>query len=233
MRFLRDRRGQRVWIGALLLLMVVLLAFTIYQSTVVPQQTERVEFQHARAVQSDMARLDARIGLLGATGGTQSVTVDLAPEYPMRLFALNPPVPAGTLRTRTRGPVRLSVGGDPVNLSRVCGYGERVTTATLAYSIDYQRYVREPTMASEQSVQYRHTSTGYHLFGGGQSLVLNDSITLVPLAGDYSETGTGTASVRLVAGPLNTTTVTAPANDPVRLSLPSTLPASSKLVRTA
>lgn len=222
-----DRRGQSVWIGAVLLLFALSIVFTVYQASVVPDQTARVEADHAVAVQADMQSVRSRVSLLGARGGSLSVAFDLGPDYPPRLFALSPPAPAGSLRTTTAGNLTVTVGAAAVNLSRTCGYGgdARVPTRSLAYSVDYNRY-RAGTVVYDHSAVYRLRNGSAILLDDQQSLVTGETIGLAPLATRYQEAGTGTVSIRLVGGPVDRRTLDAGPNETVQVAFPTRLPAT-------
>lgn len=203
-----DTRGQSIWIGAMLLLGVVMLNFALYQTTVVPEQNADAEFAHDREMVSEMRGLRDSIAMVGHTGGTQTASFDLGPEYPPRLFALNPPPPTGTLRTTTAGEISVTTNGSAANLSAACGYGGKsIETRSLAYRIDYNSYAPEPRLVYSQSALYRETNEGQHLLAAEQSLVTNDTITLVPLTSEYSRASTQSVSLELVAGPVGRMTV--------------------------
>jgi len=49
-----DERGQAIQIGAVILFSFVVIGFSLYQATVVPDQNSEVEFNHNQNVQQDM-----------------------------------------------------------------------------------------------------------------------------------------------------------------------------------
>lgn len=225
MDLVADERGQSIWIGFLLLLGFLMVAFALYQATIVPAQNAAIEHQHAERMEENMHGIRDRVYLLGRTGGTQTVSFDLAPNYPPRLFALNPPSTAGTLRTQSAGTISLRADGSAVNLSRACGYGgTTIRTRSLAYATEYSASGRNTTIAYTQTALYESTGGEQLLLADQQSLVTNHTITLVPITDSYSESGTGTVSLELVAGPVNRTTVSP--NESVRLTIPTRLNAS-------
>lgn len=224
MRLRDDERGQALQVGFVLLLLVMLTAFSAYQAFVVPEQNAQVEFQHTQAVEESMAHLRDRIYVAGATGGTQSLTVDLGPDYPPRLFAMNPPTPSGRLHTRAAGNLTLTVDGGTANLSAACGYGgESVPTRSLAYEVDYNARGASPTITYSHSALYKHVDSAYVLLDEHQSLVTNATLTLYPLSTPYARSSTESASLQVVPGPVGHTTVAV--NTSARLTLPTALPA--------
>ncbi|MFC7165128.1 hypothetical protein [Halospeciosus flavus] len=224
MRLRDDERGQAVQVGFVLVLLVVLTAFSGYQAFVVPEQNAQVEFQHTQSVEESMRHLRDRVYLAGATGGTQSLTVDLGPNYPPRLFAMNPPTPTGRLHTRAAGSLSLTVDGGTANLSAACGYGNgSVPSRSLAYEVDYNARPAAPTLAYSHGAVYEHAGGAYVLLDEHQSLVTNHTLSLYPLATPYTRASSGPVTVELVPGPVGRTTVEV--NSTATLVVPTRLPA--------
>ncbi|PHQ47719.1 hypothetical protein DJ68_00315 [Halorubrum sp. C3] len=118
MRFSRDRRGQSVVVGTVILFGFLILALSLYQVQIVPQENAEVEFQHFEEVRNDMVELRAGILQAGTENRTQYETVRLGTSYPPRLFAINPPAPSGVLRTSDSYNITIEgESGDPVNIS--------------------------------------------------------------------------------------------------------------------
>ena len=118
MRFSRDRRGQSVVVGTVILFGFLILALSLYQVQIVPQENAEVEFQHFEEVRNDMVELRAGILQAGTENRTQYETIQLGTSYPPRLFAINPPAPSGILRTSDSYNITIEgESGDPVNIS--------------------------------------------------------------------------------------------------------------------
>lgn len=220
-------RGQSAVLGFLFLTLLLVTVFSLHQAIVVPQHNAKVEFQHAQQMEDQVRSLRSRISLVGATGGTQTMTTDLGVDYPPRALAINPVPPAGRLHTRTVGNASISVGGSPINLTAACGYGgTHIRTRAIAYDAEYNEYSRDPTLVYEHTALYRTTENGYQLLSEEQSLVTNHTITLIPVTSNYSRSTDGTVTVELVGGPRDQTTIAAGSNESVQVTLPSDLPTS-------
>jgi len=110
MQLSHDRRGQSVVIGSVIIFGFLILSLSLYQVQVVPQQNGQVEFQHSEQVRNDLVDLRAGILQAGSVDRSQYQTVRLGTTYSTRVFALNPPSPAGTIRTIDSPPIVISNG---------------------------------------------------------------------------------------------------------------------------
>jgi len=117
MRFSRDRRGQSVVIGTVVLFGFLILALSLYQVQVVPQQNAQTEFEHFEEVRNDLVELRAGILQAGSVDQPQYQTVRLGTSYSTRIFAINPPDPAGTIRTTESYNITIEGSGESVNVS--------------------------------------------------------------------------------------------------------------------
>lgn len=210
MDFRGDERGQPVVIGALLVFVILVLAFSGYQAVVVPQQNADVEFTHFQQVEDDV--VDLRVGIVRAaiSGGDASTSVRLGTQYPTRLIALNPPPPAGTLRTTEAE--EIVINGSQENDIGICPPPS--TTRAFVYQPDYNEFqggadfVYENTFAYSQ---HRNDETR-ELVKTNQRVIDADDgvIELIALEGEFSETGTSRVGVDLVRGETNTQEVNRP-----------------------
>jgi len=209
-------RGQAIQIGALLLFAILLISLSLFQVFVVPSQNGEIEFKHSQEVRSDV--LGVRNAVLDAATGDQSfVEVSLGPTYPSRSLFVNPGEPAGTIRTTERQPVTIinDTGGSNTNISDDACPGSTSATRALEYGIGYNVYDEAPTYRVEHTVLFRNFSSDT-LPGSDQQLVGENSITLLPIRNEFSESGTGTATVEPVPGG----TITTPVSD-ARIELPT------------
>ncbi|MFC7326011.1 hypothetical protein ACFQMF_15745 [Halorubrum rutilum] len=94
-----DGRAVAPVIGVVILFGFLILTLSVYQVEVVPQQNAEVEFQHFEDVRNDLIELRASILQAGSIDQPQYQTVQLGTSYPTRVFSVNPPAPAGTIRT--------------------------------------------------------------------------------------------------------------------------------------
>lgn len=222
-----DSRGQSTLLGFLFVVGILVLVFSLYQAVIVPQHNAKVEFQHAQTMEERMGDLTDRIYLVGKTGGTQSITFNLGVDYPPRVLAINPAPPAGRLHTNASGRIHVFVGNTAVNLTDACGYGgTHIESRSIAFDGEYNAYSKDPSIVYDHTALYRKTANGYQLLSEDQSLVRNDTITLIPVANNYSRATAGSVTTRIVGGPVNRTTVTDGTNDSVKVVIPSALPAS-------
>ena len=195
MTFAGDERGQPVVIGALLIFTILILAFAGYQAFAVPQQNAEVEFNHFQDVQSDFAELESNLINAVESGDTRSASIDLGPQYPSRMIALNPPPAAGTLRTTEAGSV--DIGGTSES---VCGDDPR--TRSLVYQPSYAEFDNAESIVYENRVTGRQFREG-NVFGD-QRLVQSvedgpDRISLLLLTGEVSDNGIGVSNLEIEA----------------------------------
>lgn len=205
-----DTRVQSIQIGVIILLSFAVVAFSLYQATVIPDQNAEVEFNHDRSVADDM--IDLRNAVVDATGAeaSRSAGVQLGTTYPARIFAVNPPAPTGRLQTRA-GNVRL-VGEDLDGICRISsGDSAVVESKTLQYTVDYNALQTQPDIRYEHSVTYR-LEEGNSAVRTDQRLLDEgaDRIMLRPLLGTYERGGAPTASVDFTAGETGVGTVQDP-----------------------
>ncbi|GAB7013780.1 Ig-like domain-containing protein [Halolamina salina] len=240
MEFRGDDRGQSVQVGAILLFGILIVLLATIQTTVIPGQNAAVEFDHSRAVQSDMQ--DLRNGLLRASSGDAVPTrVKLGTTYPSRLFFVNPPPAAGRLRTVgneesamnvtvANGSGRVTVVSDYENAREywAAASGAGVyNTSGIEYVPNYAQYDGAPTTVYDNSVLFNTFDNGANRTLTGQRLVQGNTIDLLALRGDLAEGGTGTETVDVetLSEQRRTVTVNSSATDPLYLNVTSRLSA--------
>lgn len=214
MRYRAGDRAVSAIVGAIMVLVIVLVLATMYQVYGVPAETREIEFQHSQAARGDL--LEVRNAVLEAKRSGQATTaaVDLAPQYPTRLFSLNPPPASGTLRTTENGTVEvLRLGTTPVD---VCPVSPE--TRMLEYDAAYNAYEEGPTIRVENTVAYADYGDAVRPFSG-QQLVSGDRVDLVLVQNSYRESGDGVASVEPRPGQIEERRV----NDPT-VRVPTALP---------
>jgi|GEM_PF-697500 len=190
MRFSHDRRGQSVVIGTVILFGFLILALSLYQVQVVPQQNGQVEFQHFEEVRNDLVELRAGILQAGSSERPQFVDVKLGTNFQTRLFAINPPDPAGTLRTR-----------DAYNITITDDSGTRVNVSTRF--IEYRPRYNEIESGStwyDNSVLYLDEPDSNRpavIIEDQNILVDNDTLRLTAVQNEFSASGTRKVAVEL------------------------------------
>lgn len=193
-----DDRAVSTVVGAVLIFGIVVTLVATYQSQVVPNQNRAAEFEHSNAVQNDMVELRNAILTAKTSGDKTFATVTLGTRYPNRILAVNPPPPAGTLRTGAPRPITVSADGSPTNL---CPSGGAIQSRTLRFRPGYNVYQGAPVLTYENTVLYLD-------FGDeqipltDQDLVRDggDAVDIVPLNTSLDREGINAASIEPVPG---------------------------------
>lgn len=188
--FTTSTRAVAPLIGFILLFGLFTVAFAGYQATSVPQQNAETEFQHYEAVQNDLIVVRNSILRAGDQDQAQFESVRLGTAYRERILALNPPNPAGTLRTSD---------AYDITIDEVGGGGNRVVpTRFLAYRNGYNELDTGP-IYYENSVVYLDERDD----GGGvaviqdQDLVVDGTVRVSALQNEYQRSAVGRVSVEL------------------------------------
>ncbi|ELZ96788.1 PKD domain-containing protein [Haloferax mucosum ATCC BAA-1512] len=230
MDFRGDERAVTVQIGAVLLFGIIIISMSMYQATVVPNQNEQVEFQHNQDVHNEFVTLRGAVVESAAKSTPTPTTVSLGTRYPSRTLFVNPGPATGTLQTRSLG--TFAVSNVSTNEAETSDYvtDNRLsfTTKALEYRPGYNVMQNAPTTVYENTVAYNRFDNGYNGTLSGQSLVDGRTISLVLLAGNYSENGVGSATIdaQAVSRATRTVSVTnnASANN-VTITVPTKLSA--------
>ncbi len=186
--FTEDTRAVAPVIGFVLLFGIGVVAFSGYQAVQVPQQNAETEFQHQEKVQNDLIVLRNAISRAGQQNERQFESVRLGTTYRERILAVNPPAPAGTLRTR--GPYNITIDNgtsDPI----------KVETRFLKYQDGYNELDANP-IYYEHSVLYLEPETGNRVFFEDQNLVReNSDVVITALQRNFSQSDTGRVTIEL------------------------------------
>ena len=196
MRFRDDRRAAALQVGAILLLGFLVIGLALYQSTVVPDQNERVEFDHNQQVQESLQ--DVRNGILrtAAAERTSPTTVPLGTRYPTRIVAVNPPPSSGRLATDSGGTVTL-VNATAINDETADywnGTNRSYASQRLTYDPDYSVYQNAPRTVYDDTVLYNKFDGGNRSVTD-QRLLEGNLIYVVALNGSLGRSGTQAVSV--------------------------------------
>ncbi|WP_336359793.1 Ig-like domain-containing protein [Haladaptatus sp. ZSTT2] len=224
MRLWGDKRGQAIQIGAVLLFATLIIALSLYQATVVPQNNKEVEFNHNLQVQDQLVDMRNALVRTAGTGTEQPASVTLGTQYAERVFSVNPGRPGGTLETVSLGTISIenaaTVGDNP--------YWETVTshefeTKGLQYRPNYNEYRNAPTTSYEHSILFNQFEDSTSRVLADQSIVNGRQITLITLDGKYQESTTGsvTLNARPVSVSAETVAITNTSTGPVRITLPT------------
>ena len=218
MRLRDDRRAAALQVGAILLLGFLVIGLALYQATVVPDQNERVEFDHNQQVQESLQ--DVRNGILRTASAerTSPTTVPLGTRYPTRIVAVNPPPSSGRLATESGGEVTLvnATAIDDETADYWNGSDRSYATQRLSYRPGYSIYRGAPRTTYADTVLYND-------FGGQQRTVTDQRllegnlIYIVALEGSYSRSGT--RAVTLSPSPVSASDRTVAVNNSSGLRL--------------
>jgi hypothetical protein len=177
-------------IGAVVLFGFLIVALSLYQIQVVPQQSGQAEFEHFEDVQNDLVELRTAISAAGQSERPQFVDVKLGTSYQTRVFAINPPDPAGTLRTSDAYNITIrDDSGTTVNVStRFIEYRPRyneIESGSTWYDnsvlyVDEADSNRPAVIVEEQNI-----------------LVDNDTLRLTAVQNEFSASGTRKVAVEL------------------------------------
>ncbi|WP_248515620.1 hypothetical protein [Salinarchaeum laminariae] len=230
MRLLNDERGQSVQVGAAILLAFVVIAITMYQVQVVPDQNAEVEFNHNQEVRQQLTELRNSISNAGTLGQSNAVSVKLGDQYPPRTIFLNPPPIRGALRTQEAGNISLGNvkvqgsyegSGDPTDL--VTG---NHTTNRIVYTPHYTEFDYAGVTNIEHSLAFNVFENNATNTLTRQRAVRGDSLTLTVLRGNLSEQGTQPISIdpETISGPTGPISITNDSAGPIQLWMPTKTP---------
>jgi len=188
-----DNRAVSPVIGVVILFGFLILALSLYQVEVVPQQNAEAEFQHSGEVRNDLVELRAGILQAGSIDQPQYQTVQLGTAYSSRTFTINPPSPAGTIRTTEPYPITIS------NNSGTPEGTITIPTRFIEYQPGYNRLDRSPTWY-DASVLYLDARDD----GGGIAVIEDQAlvddggnVTITALQNEFRRSGTDKVTLEL------------------------------------
>jgi hypothetical protein len=224
MQLLDDKRAVSQVIGALLIFVFLVIAFSGYQATIVPDQNAEIEFSHSQQVESDFVAI--RNAVLNAQDAqTQSQQIPLSVRYPSRAIAVNAGPGSGSLRTTELGAYELTgAGTTPADVCRLPP--GPVTTQRLSFTPNYNYYNEAPDRFTyENSIAYR-SSGATERVDTTQTLVQGSTVRIRPLSGAIQQSRDGAVSVTATAGTTATQQIAAPGSGAtIDLRVPSDLAA--------
>ncbi|EMA41402.1 hypothetical protein [Halococcus hamelinensis] len=209
-------------VGFVLIFALVMIVFTVYQSSVVPAQNRAVEFEHSRTIESQLEQLSAAVvNTATAPEGaspTRRTTVQLGVRYPTRPFAVDPGTPVGSLESTE--PRSVVVSG----LDAERGDGTQTFNTTfVTYRPTYNQFSERREIALEYSMLLeRYSGTDTVLADATDGTFGDDAVRLVLLSGDLDERAVSTVVTTERTGHWNTTVPSGGAT----VDLPTTLPRS-------
>ena len=218
----RDDRAVSPVVGAVLMLALVFLLVGVVQTTAIPAANAQLEFSHSEEVRADVVGLASTADRVADGGHAQRAMVALGFRYPTRLFFINPPPVAGTLRTTEARTVTID-GARAVGETRDYWNGTERSfeTHSVVYAPEYNEYGSAPTTVFEPWTVYGRTD-GRTLARTATDLVDGRRISLVALDGRYSRSVPTSVGVQVspTSAPVRTVTV-ANGTDPITLTVPT------------
>ena len=188
--FNEDSRGVATVVGFIFIFAILIILLSINQAQFVPQENREIEFQHFQDVRNDMVKLRSSISGAGQANVSQFPTVTLGTGYPVRLLAVNPPPPSGTLETSKSYNIWINeTGGSP----------EKISTRFLVYRNGYNEM-------DIGSIWYEHSVLYLDEGGSGGSVAIiedqeiisgKNSARVTALQNDFRVTSTGEATLDL------------------------------------
>jgi hypothetical protein len=211
-QFVDDERGVSPVVGFVLIFALVMIVFTLYQSSVVPAQNEEIEFKHSQEIEGQMEELSAAFVSTGPEDPPKAVSLQLGVQYPNRAFGINPGTPVGTLDSTGPHTIELTsnAGNENFNTSFI-NYkpNYNLKTQETQYSIEHGMLVKDYTGSSAT----RLASSGALFSADGEDVNLN------LIGGDVSASEMSTV---VTTDNVDTHTITV-TSDATTITLPTTL----------
>ncbi|EMA47708.1 hypothetical protein C448_04699 [Halococcus morrhuae DSM 1307] len=211
-RFVDDERGVSPVVGFVLIFALVMIVFTLYQSSVVPAQNEEIEFKHSQEVEGEMDELSAAFVSTGPEDPPKAVSLQLGVQYPNRVLGINPGTPIGKLNSTDPRTIELASDDGSENLSTsFINYkpSYNLKTQETQYSIEHGMLVKDYSGSSAT----RLASPGALFSSDGEDVNLN------LISGDVSANEMSTVVTTDNVDTHNITVM----SDNITITLPTTL----------
>ncbi len=218
-------RGVSPVIGAILMFGLAFATLAMLQATAIPAMNEQLEFQHNERAQADIVDLNSAIGRSGTLESRETIEVEIGERYPPRMFFINPPPVAGTLRTTESETIVVDnaqssgEAGDYWN-----GTPRRFETRSVVYTSNYHEYGNAPITVLEPWAVYNRFDNASQLVTD-VGFIDGRRIGVITIVGEVSAAGTQSASItaRPASAPVEEVLVQDD-DDPIILTLPTRLP---------
>lgn len=212
--------GVSVVIGALLMLTVLVIAATQYQTQVIPVQEEETEIEHNRLIRNQMSELNSEMQGTANSGDIRTQPLQLGTSFESRIIfgiipAINQPSPAGNLEYES--------ASSNVQIKNVQGLAEsqnywdgsqtgNYQTGFLTYEPEYRHFQDAPDTYVENglTVNYYEQDDNY-VSNGKQNIINNNNIQITTVTSDINinTIGTRTVEAHPVSAPSETITIEA------------------------
>lgn len=212
----KNNRAQSVVIGTILVFGLIVLAYGIFQATVIPSANEDVEVEHSQQVRGEMQDIRNNVLQSASSGRDTRQTVKIGVEYPNRLLFINPGPTAGSLQTEGTSDSQVAIALENVEATddETADYlngDKRVfSTGAIVYRQDYNIFQSGPdSVAVDNSLAYSNFSDGQFV-STGQQIISGKEISLIALDGELSrsEVSQYTVDTEAVSAPSTTVPVT-------------------------
>ena len=226
-------RGQSLQIGAILLFGFLLIGLTTAQASLVPADVSRAELDHSQRVADQAVALSTAAFETRVTGRPQPTTLDLGPDYPDRLLFVYPPPAAGTLRTTEPSTLAIDNAAAVTDNGSFDTFWNGTTRSYATRAISYEPRYRELDAAPRYRLEHgvlaaRHDSAASIEMATNRQPVVDDTeISLLVVDGELAATGIDTESVVIERVTDATTVEIDNSGGPIRLRLPTQLPAAT------
>jgi hypothetical protein len=195
-RSLRENnRAQSVVIGTILVFGLIVLAYGIFQTTVIPSANEDIEIEHSQLVRGQMDDLRNDIQRAGRRGEDSSTSIKVGVNYPPRAIFLNPGPTSGSLRTEgtTDPDVEITVANAKALNDETADYwqsgsSQTFDTGAITYRPNYNIYQNGPEAVTiENSLVYSTFDGGSPLLSADQNVISGRDISLIALDGEVAK----------------------------------------------
>jgi len=183
--FIRDNRAVAPVIGFILALGILVLLLAIYQAQIVPQQNAETELEHHQETRDELRSLHNAISAVGVDQEPRFESINLGTSYESRTLGINPPPPAGTIRTEEHN---ITIANESGN-----------TTDIPTQFIEYQPGYNELDIGStwyENSVLYFDGPDSVGIIED-QEMISGKNASIISLQNEFQETGTGRITFEL------------------------------------
>lgn len=233
MDFGPDDRAQAIQVGAVLLFAMLVIAMSVYQAQVVPRENAEIEFNNYLDASNDMTVLRNDILGVAATDAQRGTTVTTGTTYPARVFFVNPGPATGRVTTGPAENISIANVKSPgvkknVDLFLQSESSElEYSTRDVLFDPSYNEIDDEvaPVVVTN-GFTYRNYSSPVPLTT--QTIIKGNRLTFVTVEGELDAGGVKTP---LTANPVSahtrTITVTNRTADPLVVTVPSPIPAST------
>jgi hypothetical protein len=184
--FQSRNRGQAIQVGAILLILILTMAWATFQVNYVSENTKETEFEHADQTLRDMQSIQSAT-IVAASGGTiQSHSLNLGTQNPSNPLLVYPPDPSGTVQTTEDMTVEIenAQAVDDATADYLDGSTLSFPTTGLEYQPQYYEY-DAPNLLLDNSILVQSHDDRSTLVSHPQ-LVDGNQLTILSLIGDFN-----------------------------------------------